>query len=149
MIPPDNPISTYKLFEQCNTVLTYCTKMGVELTATGMPVIVCGNGPIRNKKIAIDVSSEKEYKEALDNLPLKEKIKDQKLERAKKYAYHFFFRKTIQVKSLYERKNKFPSIGIKDEFFNNLENKKDIPLEKIIEKIINNEEIIYNDEYNL
>ena len=49
--------------------------MGVELTATGMPVIVCGNGPIRNKKIAIDVSSEEEYKKVLDNLPLNEKIK--------------------------------------------------------------------------
>ena len=149
VVPPDNPISTYKLFEYCNSVITYCTKMGVELTATGMPVIVCGNGPIRNKKIAIDVSSEEEYKKVLDNLPLNEKIKGSKLERAKKYAYHFFFRKTIQVKSLYERKNKYPSIGIKNSLFENLKNKEDLALEKIIDKIINNEEVIYNDEDSL
>lgn len=149
VVPPDNSISTYKLFEHCNSVITYCTKMGVELTATGLPVIVCGNGPIRNKKIAIDVSSENEYKKVLDNLPFKEKLKGEKLERAKKYAYHFFFRKTIQVKSLYEKKHKYPSIGIKNNLFENLNNNKDLTLEKIADQIINNEEIIYNDEDNL
>ena len=95
------------------------------------------------------MSSENEYRKVLDNLPLKEKLQGEKLERAKKYAYHFFFRKTIQVKSLYEKKNKYPSIGIKNNLFENLNNNKDLTLEKIADQIINNEEIIYNDEDNL
>ena len=46
-------------------------------------------------------------------------------------------------------RNKYPSIGIKNSLFENLKNKEDLALEKITNKIINNEEVIYNDEDSL
>ena len=48
-----------------------------------------------------------------------------------------------------KKKHKYPSIGIKNNLFENLNNNKDLALEKIADQIINNEEIIYNDEDNL
>ncbi len=44
VVPPDSDVSTYAAMELCDSVLIYGTKMGVELTAVGLPVIVAGRG---------------------------------------------------------------------------------------------------------
>ena len=41
-------MSTYALMSLCNTAIIYGTKMGVELTSVGMPVVVAGEAWIRN-----------------------------------------------------------------------------------------------------
>ena len=57
----------------------------------GKPVIVCGEGFVRNKNIAKDISSKEQYLTILNSLPLSnvQMPKDFQI-RAKKYAYHFF-----------------------------------------------------------
>ena len=52
IIPAEDNISTYTLMKSCNTVLIYGSRLGVELSAMNIPVIVCGEGFIRNKEIA-------------------------------------------------------------------------------------------------
>src|SRR5262245_18244532 len=42
VIPPENDSSTYAAMYQCNAVLIYGTKTGVELTSAGIPVVVAG-----------------------------------------------------------------------------------------------------------
>jgi hypothetical protein len=95
IIPPTSPISTYVAMLQCNAVVIYGTKTGVELTSMGIPVIVAGEAWIKNKGITTDPRSVREYFEILDRLPLEGRLSEEVTRRARKYAYHFFFRRMI------------------------------------------------------
>jgi hypothetical protein len=97
LIAPDSPISTYAVMAQCDSVLIYGTKTGVELTSMGIPVIVAGEAWIRNKGITTDVRSPEHYRAILDSLPWKQRLDAETMRRAKKYAYHFFFRRMIPL----------------------------------------------------
>jgi hypothetical protein len=100
LIPPDSRVSTYAVMTQCDSVLIYGTKTGVELTSLGVPVIVAGEAWIRNKGITIDARSREHYRELLDRLPLGRRMDDAAMRRAKKYAYHFFFRRMIPLQAV-------------------------------------------------
>jgi hypothetical protein len=52
VVAADDPLNTYALADACDSVLIYGTKMGVELAARGIPVIVAGEAWIRNKGLA-------------------------------------------------------------------------------------------------
>ncbi len=97
IIPPESHISTYAIMEKCDSVIIYNTKTGIELSSMGIPVIVAGEAWIRNKGFSMDVSSPEEYYQVLDKLPLNEGMKKETIERARKYAYHFFFRRMIEL----------------------------------------------------
>ncbi len=97
IVGPDNPLSTYALMRKCNAALIYNTKTGIELAADGMPVIVAGEAWIRNKGFAIDVSTPEEYFRVLDRLPFAGRMSLEATIRARKYAYHFFFRRMIPI----------------------------------------------------
>jgi hypothetical protein len=45
----------------------------------------------------MDVSNREDYVRALDRLPFAARMSDQDTLRAKKYAYHFFFRRMIPL----------------------------------------------------
>jgi len=82
---------------QCDSALIYGTKTGVELTSMGLPVIVAGEAWIRNKGLTIDVLSEEEYFKILDRLPFRTTMNPDKMKKARKFAYHFFFRRMIPL----------------------------------------------------
>jgi hypothetical protein len=97
IIPPESRVSTYAAMLQCDAVIIYGTKTGVELTSMGVPVIVAGEAWIRNKGITFDASSPEEYFHCLNRLPLSKRMEEPRIERARKYAYHFFFRRMIPL----------------------------------------------------
>jgi hypothetical protein len=97
LIPPESQVSTYAAMSQCSAVIIYGTKTGVELTSMGIPTIVAGEAWIRNKGMTMDASSVEEYFKLLDALPPNEKMSPRLTERARKYAYHFFFRRMIPL----------------------------------------------------
>ena len=97
VIPPESGMSTYGLMSLCSAAIIYGTKMGVELTSVGLPVIVAGEAWIRNKGITHDASSPEEYFRLLDRLPFTERLGAEKLARARRYAYHFFFNRMIPL----------------------------------------------------
>ena len=97
VVPPESDISTYALMSFCNAAVIYGTKMGVELTSTGLPVIVAGEAWIRNKGLTRDASSREEYFRILAELPFKERLGTRQLARARQYAYHFFFNRMIPL----------------------------------------------------
>jgi hypothetical protein len=103
IIPPESPISTYSAMQQCNSVIIYNTKAGIEISCMGIPVIVAGEAWIRNKGFSIDVSSPEDYFKVLDQLPFATGLSPDQLMRAKKYAYHFFFRRMIQLPFIISR----------------------------------------------
>ena len=149
VIGPKNTISTYILAEDCNAAIIYGTKTGVELAAKGIPVIVAGEAWIRNKGVTIDVSSPEQYDSILETLPLKGQMDEAQILRARKYAYHFFFRRMIPLNFL-----KVPSSGIKpfeliveniDELAPNYHKGLDV----ICDGIIYNKPFIYLAELNI
>ncbi len=97
VIPPESQVSTYAAMLQCDSVIIYATKTGVELTALGVPVIVAGEAWIRGKGFALDAGDPAGYERLLATLPLRRRLEGQDLLRAKKYAYHFFFRRMIPI----------------------------------------------------
>lgn len=104
IIPPESKASTYVAMSHCDSVLIYGTKMGVELSANGIPVIVAGEAWIRGKGVTMDATSEENYLRLLDSLPLRQKLDEATIERAQKYAYHFFFRRMVPFSCIKERK---------------------------------------------
>jgi len=98
IIPSESRLSTYVAMSGCNAVIIYGTKTGVELTASGKPVIVAGESWIRGKGVTQDANSEDEYFAFLNALPLPAGLAPAMQERAIKYAFHFFFRRMIPLK---------------------------------------------------
>ncbi len=144
IVDAENNISTYPLFDKCNSIILYGTKMGIELPVKNIPVIVCGEAFVRNKKITIDVTSKNHYLNLLNKLPFKDHKVD--IIRAKKYAYHFFFRRTIKVESIIEVTDQWPNVDISKNLNDILKKKSDPGLEKIIECFENGNDFIFNDE---
>lgn len=97
LVPPESRISTYAVLSRCNAALIFGTKMGVELTSMGIPTIVAGEAWIRNKGLTLDASTAEEYDRILGRLPLAAPLDAAAVLRARKYAYHFFFRRMIPV----------------------------------------------------
>ncbi len=97
IIPPESPISTYAAMLQCDSVIIYGTKTGVELSSLGVPVIVAGEAWIRNKGITLDARTADEYYQILDRLALGYRLDEATTRRARQYAYHFFFRRMIPL----------------------------------------------------
>ncbi len=95
LVPPESRVSTYALIEQCDAALIYGTKVGVEVSSVGVPVIVAGEAWIRGKGITYDADSPEEYRRLLELLPFGERMDEDRTCRALKYAYHFFLRRMI------------------------------------------------------
>jgi hypothetical protein len=97
VVPPENPLSTYAAMDRCDSVIIYGTKTGVELTSFGTPVIVAGEAWIRNKGLTRDAASVDDYFAILDTLPAGHRLDEATTRRARKYAYHFFFRRMVPL----------------------------------------------------
>lgn len=113
IVGPDDPVSTYSLMEKCNAVLIFGTKTGVELTSQGIPVIVAGEAWIRNKGLTWDAQSPEHYRQLLDRLPLDGRLERDHVRRARRYAYHFFFRRMIPLAFMEPRQGD-PPFGLRD-----------------------------------
>jgi len=97
VVPPESAASSYVLAEHANAALIYGTKMGVELAAVGIPVIVAGEAWVRNKGLTLDAISKAHYFALLSLLPFTSRIDPGRRERALAYAHHFFFRRMIPL----------------------------------------------------
>lgn len=97
VVAPESDISTYVLAEMSDSAIIYGTKTGVELAAVGIPVIVAGEAWIRGKGLTRDATSPANYDAWLANLPIGARMDAKKVDRALKYAHHFFFRRMIPV----------------------------------------------------
>lgn len=97
IIDAESPVSTYAAMAVCNAVVIFGTKTGIELTSMGVPVVVGGEAWIRNKGLTLDATSVEEYFRLLDGLPLASRMDPVQTGLARRYAYHFFFRRMIPL----------------------------------------------------
>ena len=117
----------------------------MEFAPFGINVIVAGESYVKNKGITIDPKTKKEYFEILEKIPLKIRKDASKIARAKKYAYHFFFKKSIVPNSLKEEPTKWPIFSTKSNVLDNLKKGNDKPLKSICDSIINYKPFTYDD----
>lgn len=100
VVGPEDRVSTYALMSLCNAALVYGTKTALELACTGMPVVVAGDAWSRGKGFTADVTGPAEYRAVLDALPFPARLSPERVTAARRYAYHFFFRRMIPVAAL-------------------------------------------------
>ncbi|MCM2397194.1 capsular biosynthesis protein [Rhizobium sp. S95] len=149
VIAPESPISTYAVLEVCDSVVIYGTKTGIELTSRGIPVIVAGEAWIRNKGLTLDAHSQKEYFEILDSLPIGHRLDEEARTQARKYAYHFFFRRMIPLPMVVPNEG-FPPFKISlANGASDLAKGKSLGLDVICEGILEGKDFIYPDEKNI
>lgn len=141
VIPPESQISTYAVASASNATIIYGTKTGVELTSVGIPVIVAGEAWIRNKGLTFDASSPTNYFNLLDQLPLPHRLADDVIERARKYAFHFFFRRMIPINCV--KITGYPSYCISINNINALLIGKDQGIDVICDGILKRDNFIY------
>ncbi len=147
VIPPDSNINTYAATLRCNCVLIYGTKTGVELTSMGIPVIVAGEAWIRNKGLTTDVTSQEEYRQVLERLPLAEsRLTEEQSREARKYAYHFFMRRMLPITSITPTPEKAIPFEVSIESLSELLPGVDEGLDVICDGIINGTPFIYRAE---
>ncbi len=100
VVGPDDPLSTYGILRCCDAALIYGTKAGVELASMGIPVIVAGEAWVRGKGLTHDASDADAYFALLERLPFGRRLGADAVARARRYAWHFFDRRMIPVRSV-------------------------------------------------
>lgn len=146
IIPPESHISTYAVMLQCNAIIIYGTKAGVELAAMGIPVIVAGEAWVRNKGITIDTETPDSYFKILDQLPFQSRLDEELTQRARMYAYHFFFRRMIPLEFIKHSIFSDPNFKIDIRHIKELMPGKSKGLDIITNGILHGEDFIYPDE---
>ena len=118
--------------------------MGFELAPLGIPIVVAGESWVKNKKISFDPKNIKGYEKLIQNIHLR-KISEKTKNRALKYAYHYFFRRSIPITVIDNDKYKSSNFFYKKNIIRILKNKKDPGLNLIVKGILNkNKKFIFN-----
>lgn len=101
LIHPESNLSSYTLAEISRAALIYGTKMGLEIAIRGVPLIVAGETLSRGKGFSYDVETKEEYFDLLDRVLDLPRNSPEMTARARKFAYHLFFRRMIDFPFFY------------------------------------------------
>jgi len=142
IIPHDHPFNTYVLMDLCQAVLIYGTKTGVELAPFGIPVIVAGDAWIRGKGFTYDAATREEYGELLERLPKIRRLDEHAVARARRYAYHYFFRRMVPFASLDPGGSIPPKLSVRT--LADLQPGRDRGLDVVCEGILNGSPFVYD-----
>jgi hypothetical protein len=143
VIPPTASANSYAIARASNAAIIYGTKMGVELAYMGVPTIVAGESWARNKGITLDAESRAGYFALLDRLPFDSRPDTAKKLRAARYAFHFFFRRTIPLEFLTVRKGAWPPFRLEVETLDALREGRFLGLDIICDGILMGTPFIY------
>ena len=143
VIPPTASANSYAIARACNAAIIYGTKMGVELAYMGVPTVVAGESWARNKGITLDAESREDYFALLDRLPFEGCLDAATRLRAARYAFHFFFRRTIPLEFLTVRKDAWPPFKLEIETLDRLRRGRSLGLDVICDGILKDSPFVY------
>jgi hypothetical protein len=146
VIGPESQYSTYALMGFCDSVIIYGTKTGVELTSMGIPVIVAGEAWIRNKGVTRDATTAADYFRILDTLPVKERLDEATVRRARMYAFHFFFRRMIPFGMLKVQDSSSLPFTVEISGLKDIAEGADAGFDVVCDGILKGTDFIYRDE---
>ena len=95
VIPPEHDISSYSLAAASDLAVAYSSTMGLECMAMGVATVIAGDAPYSRKGLGIEPPDRSSYYELLTHPGGVPPMTADDVERARRYAYHFFFRRTI------------------------------------------------------
>ena len=96
VLEPRHKINSYTLAESCDFAITYSSTVSLEFTYLGVPVILCGCPPFKDKNVAFDITSLDDYKKMIDRgLKGKLIVTEERKERLFRYLHYFFFMRTM------------------------------------------------------
>jgi hypothetical protein len=99
IVAADSRESSYALAKSCVCAIVYNTKLGIELPAIGIPVIVAGDCWIRGKGFSYDVLARGDLEKFIRSGGAL-RLSDEQIERALMFAYYFYFQRCIQTDEL-------------------------------------------------
>jgi len=91
IVPPESHLSSYSLAEMSVCDLVYTSTIGLEMAMDGLPVVVAGDVHYAGRGFTIDPKTRDEYGHAVATA-LQLGRKPETADRARRYAYAFFFR---------------------------------------------------------
>jgi hypothetical protein len=96
IVDASSGLSSYTLGAMSRFAIVYTSTMGLELAATGVPVVVAGDTHFRDLGFTVDVDDRDGYPALLDRL-LSGDAPSPDTELARRYAHFFFFRFMIPL----------------------------------------------------
>ena len=103
IIPPDEKINSWSVYDITDLGIVHTTTAGMEMPLVGVPVVVVSNTHYRNKGFTLDVNSQEEYFETLQDFGVhRQKVSDFEKNLAKKYAYYLFEEYQFRFPFFYE-----------------------------------------------
>ncbi len=114
IVDATDPTSSYPLMAASDAGLVFSSTTGLELAIRGKPVIVAGRTHYRDKGFTVDVSTPEEFYAALDKVLADPASSAPDLERARRYAYLFFFRAPVASPGVEEHVLGLARITVRD-----------------------------------
>ncbi len=145
VLEPRHKINSYTLGENCDFGITYSSTVSLELTYLGVPIILCGCPPFKDKDVAFDIASVGEYRTLLEKgLKGELIVTEERKERLFKYLHYFFFMRTMP-QTLVDIKDTIPNGYL---FKSEDELDQDIVFEDMFQKITNKEQMDFSKFYD-
>ncbi|WP_157260573.1 hypothetical protein [Patulibacter minatonensis] len=98
VIGPDQPLGSYALLDASDLVLGYTTTIGLEAATAGFPVLVGGDVHYRDRGFTHDVTGPEDLRRLLQDPP--GRLSDERRELALRYAFTFFYRGFVPLRSV-------------------------------------------------
>jgi hypothetical protein len=113
IVDAESEISSYALAEMSKFVIVYASKIGIELAARGVKVLVGGEAWVKHKGISIDPASRNEYFAALTDLMTVDSYRINS-DRAERFAFQIFFKEMRDIRSL-ESARGYPPFRVREQ----------------------------------
>ena len=145
-IHSDDPISSYAIIEKSKFCIVYGSTIATEIASIGKNVLIGGESWIKNKNISYDPTSKAQYFKFIDQLLINSEMNDYTFIRAKKYAYHFFFRRMIPINLIEVRDAKYEDFIINKSSISKIfpKGNSDKGINTICEGILNNKSFTFD-----
>lgn len=144
VLEPKHKINSYTLGENCDFGITYSSTVSLELTYLGIPIILCGCPPFKDKNVVFDISSMDDYHKKLEEgMRGVLVVTQERIDRLYRYLHHFFFMRTMP-QSLVDVKDTVPQAFL---FATEEELDKDAVFEDLFLKITNKESMDFSKFY--
>lgn len=135
LVGPKHQVNSYTLGENSDFAITYSSTITLELTYLGIPVVLCGCPPFKDKNVAFDIVSQEKYIDLLNRgLDGELKVSQDRIDRLFRYLHYFFFMRTmpqtlvdahdtVPQRYLFTSEEELDADPVFDEMFNCIENK--------------------------
>ncbi|MDO9408796.1 hypothetical protein [Patulibacter sp.] len=144
VIGPDQPLGSYALLDASDLVLGYTTTIGLEAATAGFPVLVGGDVHYRGRGFTYDVEGPDDLTRLLADPP--GRLNDEQRELALRYAFTFFYRGFVPLRSVTVQAGKVSAIDATPE---RLRPGGDAHLDWVADRLLDGEDLLLPDELAL